>query len=249
MNNHCRVASPLKNENSDKIHGSSGEKKSFGSLAEMTAHHLQKSNNSSPLSPKSPFVIPKLSQKPSNSSSKLFFTPNKKSIKTTINVNTPMEIDKNNSVQTNDELDKKDEELQVTTDDWVIDLTKALLVTPNKNLQTNDQISKNKNSKSSKDFYDIKDFYQYSSEPIPSSLVADHINILHCSFNLKQLGSTKLPYSNKKASNFGKTLCRKWIIRKPYIKPPVPESIGNIKKFDFSTNSPDDIILANLQRL
>lgn len=59
-------------------------------------------------------------------------------------------------------------------------------------------------------------------------------NVLPVTLNLYALRYVKLPYTKKKVSVFGKTLCKKWKIKRPVLKT-IVQQFNTIKPFDFST--------------
>lgn len=234
-----------------------GDKKSFGSLAEMTAHHL-KSTSPFKKSNKNSFVIPKLSNKVMASSSinlpgKLIKSVDESDTSRSSDVDKVSLDVKNLQLDNNCEdrdKDKDDDKNKDKESNWEIDLTKALrqpgspAVISSKTKLSNGQDLDIK----SQDNFDLKKLYDNINEPICSSIVVDSIEVLECNLTLINLKYAELHHFNKMASPFGKMLCRKWKSKKPYVKKSKCEFSDKIKPFDFSSPSPDSLILANLRR-
>ncbi|CAG5082389.1 Similar to HBS1: Protein HBS1 (Drosophila melanogaster) [Cotesia congregata] len=220
-----------------------GDKKSFGSLAEMTAHHL-KSN--SPLK-KSTFVIPKLSNReptPIHLPGKLI-----KSVDNVDAVNT--EVNKVASSVKNLQLEQKfegknkeknEEKEEEKSNDWEIDLTAALRQSESSaNYKKIKLANEQDNSTKRKDGFNLKELYDNINEPICSSLIVESVEVLECKLTSINLKYSQLTHFNKMASPFGKMLCKKWKSHKPYIEKSKSEFSDIIKPFDFSSPSPDSI--------
>ena len=246
-------------------------KKGFGTLADLTAHHLQKSNSSIPgkvLNPsdetsKSNFFIPKFTPKKftgafsKNSSSvssepipfNLKDSPDSVDFLQTVlsSVHVSEEIDKENTINgTAEVLDDCQ-----TLDEWTIDLSSALRQTKSiTNVQSN--ITKFKSYKDNKTVQQSNEEFSIIPllRPINPTVAKVVTTIEHeCNLNSSYLIHAQLTHSNKVVSLFGKMLCKRWRCPKPYVERAKQQNYsGKVKRFDFMTPSPDSIILSKLQR-
>lgn len=234
-----------KKENINKI-DSQMTKKSFGTLADLTADHMQKSNGPSPN--KSSFIIPKFTLKQNN---------------TTNNSPSPLPIFRNltikkNSTDSLDTLKKKIFDMEVTSkpvelkidnlNDKINDKLNTDIDLSSVLRQTKPSAQKTIITKSKTQCYDLKEIFLMSAEPIPSSMIVDSLKVLDCQINASNLQYKKLNYSNNSCSMFGKMICRRWRLKKPYVKHSKSEYTENIIPFDFSSPSPDNLIFGNLRR-
>ncbi|KAL0101489.1 hypothetical protein PUN28_018962 [Cardiocondyla obscurior] len=228
----------------------------FSSLAALTTDYLQKSNINniqSQIKPQSisPFVIPKLSITKKNNEerdnahlSKFCTSENNKTQLMSTNVLNNHKINllekdfssmnifpKSNilkDIKTEEQFKNPSIVNKICTplsDDWV-DLSTALkeaefLV---------DNAFHNVNSASSKklqhNMHSLEICVEDDAKIMP--------NVLPVTLNLCALRCVKLPYTKINASVFGKTLCKKWNMKKPFFKVTV-EPYSTIKPFDFST--------------
>ncbi|KAK0075135.1 hypothetical protein PV325_007318 [Microctonus aethiopoides] len=258
MNYHTNNVSPLKEKTIFNSENMKSDKKLFDSLTSMTAHHLQKSNNSlkQPTVSKIPFVIPKLSPKSSINFPITFET--KSESKIVKKISAKMSLTELSEISETSREPIKTHRMTVNDEDCMIDLTMALrpsgtlptIINKNLKLISNKHLSENSIAKSANNFHDIKEIYQYTREPIPLLLGVNEIHKLECNFNLIKLHYLKLKH-NTMVSRFGKMICKKWKIPKPKFKKTIFESkfISNIERFNFSSPSPDNIILSNLRRM
>lgn len=231
----------------------------FGSLADLTAHHLKKSSSSggisSPVigSPNAAFVIPKLwtrsdsaASSPKNQFSEASSSLNSDAYDTQILSQTKVK-----KIQKRD--DKIDDKIPVANflntrtpspEDWVIDLSAALSETFSKVSTPNEKL----NSKLSDDLcQDISRLDIYLNTKTPEIIGANSSNVFFdCNLNSSSMQHIKLGYSKEVVSSFGKILCRRWKTRKPYIRS--EPHVDVIMPFDFSIPSPDDRILVHLRK-
>lgn len=220
---------------------------SFGSLAALTAHHLQKSNSNSNTefckksqSPSSSFVIPKFSIKKSNEEMEKLKSDDSKSNKTLTYPNSlskystdllPKDLsdlhitDVQSEGQFKDPISSISKIRTPSPDSWVIDLSTAL---KEAEFLTDNTFSNVNLTASKKFYYDIPNL----DLCIEKSNIT--LSILPVTLNLCDLQHVKLPYAKEKVSVFGKILCKKWKTKKPILKVTV-EHHGTIKPFDFST--------------
>jgi len=225
----------------------------FGSLAALTAHHLQKSNainyiefcKNSP-SPNSQFVIPKLSIKKNNSAETidtqlLKFCNNEN--RQTISINN---IDKHsidlleadfsnirilsNSAMKNINFESRTiindvNQIRIPSPDNLVDLSIALKEAEllTRNISNVDSVLKKLDHEMTN--LEIRNDDKNNIKP----------NLLPVTLNLCALRFTKLPYTKQKVSVFGRTLCRKWKTEKPNLKI-FMQHCDIIKPFDFSTS-------------
>lgn len=227
---------------------------SFGSLAALTAHHLQKSNAANvkfrerEQLPNSQFVIPKLSIKKNDNAN----MENIQSLKLhhskrqPVHANSKHSVDllekdfsdmyiflENNDVtnieskeQFKDPINVINEIRTPSPDNWMIDLSTALKEAE----LLNDCSSSNANMAISRKFYYDMPNLEICMEDNKNSELS---NALPITLNLCTLKHVKLPYTKKNVSVFGKTLCRKWKTRKPILKVFI-QSYNTVKSFDFS---------------
>lgn len=231
----------------DNINNKIDSNKTFRTLADLTASHMQKS--SSPIAKNnSTFVIPKFSLKSDNNTSNnrvnnLSLSSNylfKK--KPVIDVEVLEKEIVNITVSSITPQKKIEIDGDKNTEECDIDLSSVI-----KKKSTSVPII-NKNTKLLSPSYNLKDIFLMSSEPIPSSMIVDSLQVLNCQLNSSNLYKKKLNSINREGSMFGKMLCRRWNIKKPYIKHSKCEYSDRIKPFDFSSPSPDNIIFANIRR-
>jgi hypothetical protein len=228
---------------------------SFGSLAALTAHHLQKSDatnyteflKNSPSS-SSQFVIPKLSIKKNDSEETtdtqlLKFRDNEN--RQTISINN---IDKHsiglleadfsnmrifpNSATKNINFENQTRsiindvnQIRTPSPDNLVDLSIAL--------KEAELLTRNI---SNADFALKKLDHEMANLEIHND-DKNNIkpNLLPVTLNSCALRLTKLPYTKQKPSVFGRTLCRKWKTEKPNLKI-FTQHCHTIKPFDFSTS-------------
>lgn len=236
----------------------------FGSLADLTAHHLKKSSSSggisSPVvgSPNAGFVIPRIWPRDESlaSSPKLQFgdivekRPRRDLDDDSSSLNSDfndMRVSSRDDVQEvrKNQSDSFKNTRTPSPEDWVIDLSSALSETFSKVVSTNEKSI----SKLSEDLtQDISRLDIYLNTNVPAIMEADSSSNLYfdCNLNLSGLEQIKLPYSKEVVSLFGKILCRKWKTRKPYVR--TEAEIDVVKRFDFSNPSPDDRILVHLRK-
>lgn len=266
MANHAKCNSP---KPFPSVKAESQSKTSFGSLADLTAHHLQKSGNASDgagnrfgkiNSPKANFVIPKFSANRGNSA------PNNAIVQrlTFGLTNPPVPVDSletrhapsmltstgDNSVNVKSEPVEASEG-RTTPDNFTIDLSTALRqIDPGLNVKSinDDKIVK----KAVDDFsfgkvlgielcVDRDDSGGLSKSP---TKMLGH----ECKLNVSYLRNIRLSHANRVVSLFGKMLCKRWRSRRPSVKKSNQRNSGKIRPFDFSTPSPDSIILSILRR-
>ncbi|XP_034946878.1 uncharacterized protein [Chelonus insularis] len=250
----------------------SQNKISFNSLAEMTAHHLEKSkdsSNKSNFAPKifnKPFVIPKLSSKitncqtnstNNNKATDLIDHSERNSNECLSSVQTDSETEKtvNHKIKDLSNESHNCSELYKSCSDssdtfnLEIDLTAALRHSKKMHKKANNHEHVQENMSTPVEMFNLDKIYE-KIETLPSSVIEKSSNILECNLSMMSLRYKKLNHSNKVVSLFGKIICKKWTTHsRPYIKSYRSELNKNIKRFDFTSLSPDGIVLANLRRL
>lgn len=231
----------------------------FSSLAALTADYLQKSNAVNNIesrqkhqSPISQFVIPKLSINKKDSEEtknvhllKSYNNENSKTQIISTNILSKHEIDllqkefsnmdifsKNNvgrdiksKEQFKNPISIINEICTVVPDDWV-DLSTALKEAEflvdgafrNTNLTT---------SRKYRNMHNLEICLENDNRVTQ--------DVLPVTLNLCALKYVKLPYTKKTISIFGKTLCKKWKIKKPVLKT-IVQHYKMVKPFDFSTS-------------
>lgn len=232
---------------------------SFGSLAALTAHHLQKSNMTNDTKfherqqlPNSQFVIPKLIIKKNDNEG----TGNVQSLKSSNDENNKKQLIPIDSLDKYpiDTLQKDLSNMHIMSKNYItteklekqLDMRSVIndirapspenwiidLSTALKEaeLLTNCTFN-NANSNALRKFhYDTPNLETCMEDE--SDVMP---NLLPVCFNLCALMHVKLPYIKKKKniSMFGKILCRKWKTKKPNLEILVQHS-GTVKPFDFS---------------
>jgi len=225
---------------------------SFGSLAALTAHHLQKSDatNYTEFRKNSPssnlqFVIPKLSIKKNNSEETDTQLLKFRDIeyRQTISINNidkpsidlleadfsnmrilPNSATKNINFESQTRTIINDvNQIRTPSPDNLVDLSIAL-----KEAELLTRNISNANSALKKLDYEMANLEIRNDDK-------NNIkpNLLPVTLNLCALRLTKLPYSKQKPSVFGRTLCRKWKMEKPNLKI-FTQHCDTIKPFDFS---------------
>lgn len=228
----------------------------FSSLAALTADYLQKSNATNNIESQercqsSIFVIPKLSIKKKETNEKTrniqlpFNNENSKRQLVSTNILGKHEIDllqkdfsnmdifpKSNIVksvksenQLKDPINIVNEICTSSSDDWV-DLSTALKEAEfltdsafcNANLTTSRKLYH--------DTHNLEIYLEDDNRVTP--------NVLPVTLNLCALRFVKLPYTKRNVSVFGKTLCKKWKIKRPILEV-IVQQYNTIKPFDFST--------------
>lgn len=232
----------------------------FNSLAALTADYLQKSNITNNIefqerhqSLTSQFVIPKLSIKKKDSEemknvhlSKFHNNESSKRQLISTNILSKDEINllqkdfsnmdivpKSNIVIKDIKSEKQfknpmsivNEICTPSTDDWV-DLSTALKEAEfltdnafcNANLTTSRKLYRNT--------HNLEICLEDDSRITP--------NMLPVTLNLCALRYVKLPYIKKNVSMFGKTLCKKWKMKRPVLRT-IVQHYNTVKPFDFST--------------
>lgn len=231
----------LKN-NSDTI--------SFKSLADLTAHHLQKSSNlidntnsnEKKFTSKTNFVIPKLSIQNKNcNNTQLDVCAIQKHIDYSMDSLekslSSVFASSKNYTDTNIKNDSQNIEIKKDTilnengtrtsspDSWMIDLNSALK-------EATSLVSSNQNYAKSKILED--DYNIISNTNLKTFNQNDEIpcDMLPTTLNLSCLRYVKLPYTKKNVSLFGRTLCRTWKLKKPILKS--QDHQEKLKRFGFS---------------
>lgn len=117
------------------------------------------------------------------------------------------------------------------TENWVIDLTSALKsgVESNQIQPSSEVLSKNKGE----------------SDIVPVKVKPDILKDSFLEFNLTEIDSNLY---TKNCSPFGKILCKKWRCLRPKILFHETALPQRIVRFDFTTQSPDDLVLKYLRR-
>lgn len=243
------IDSTLSNSTMDSLKNNSN-KISFKSLADLTAHHLQKSSNlidntnsnEKSFSSKTNFVIPKLSIQNENcNDSQLDVCAIQKHIDYSMDSLekslSSVFASSKNYTDTNIKNDSQNIELKKDTilnengtrtsspDSWMIDLNSALK-------ESTSLVSSNQNYAKSKILED--DYNIISSTNLKTFNQNDEIpcDILPTTLNLSCLRYVKLPYTKKNVSLFGRTLCRTWKLKKPILKS--QDHHEKLKRFGFS---------------
>lgn len=256
MTNHAKTMSLKRDE---------GKKAAFGTLADLTAHHLQKSNSGdvrtslfgkgSP-SPKTNFVIPKLSRDRGNEETHAVAPPTFCLVDSLLSLEqTPQPSDDAPTVKHDEEnLSSKLEEMNlngsVIANNWTIDLTTALRSSQSKSEEKS--VTREEKMSGNRSANEIS--FICTSPIIDHEEWNIHVNTEYavpnegCELNLSYLRKIKLRYSHKMASSFGQMLCKRWKYRKPYVVRQKSIINEKIKRFDFSTPSPDCLILSHLRR-
>lgn len=207
----------------------------FSSLAALTAHHLQNSNTDNDTKfhemrqlPSSQFVIPKLLSKKSNSERTQVPKSSNNENKTIQLTSTnsldkyPIDLLENNLSKlhilskndiTTGKLEAQLKPMNVTDDmhtlsseNWAIDLSTAL---KEAELLT-DRIVNNPVA--------LRKLYDKPNLDLRTEDKSDMVNLLPISLNSCALRSTKLPYTKKNVSMFGRTLCREWKAKRSILK-------------------------------
>lgn len=240
---------------------------SFGSLAALTAHHLQKSNtndvkfsereqSSNLFDKQKQFLIPKLSIKDdknddfknrellkshNNDDSKSIYTTKQLIFADSINKhksidlqtkfsnmhilsNSDTEVDVNLEKQLEKSINVVNEVRTTSPENWIIDLSTAL---KEAELLTESSFNSINSTSLKKSYYNTPNLEIDDKDEIS--------NVLPVTLNLYALRRVQLPYTKKKVSLFGRTLCKKWKTRKPNLKLSVYYLDTNVKRFDFST--------------
>lgn len=271
---HSEISFPkLNSDHDEKTSQANTNALMFGSLADLTAHHLRNSNSSSAIGSSSKdLVIPKLSTK---NNPRIFPSPMRSEklsgnnwVQGKIDQNDSCELFNSNFCKTRNSPQKTDHEIQlrdtnIVTDrtifardsfqntrtpspeDWEIDLTTALSETFSHIIKPSCNSSLNLTEDLSHHISRL-DIYS-NTNTVLEVTENDAPNFSsNCDLNMSSLQHIKLPYSKEIVSLFGKILCRKWKSKKPYIRSNA--SIDVVKRFDFSIPSPDDKILEHLRK-
>lgn len=215
----------------------------FSSLAALTADYLQKSNATNNIESRerhqSQFVIPKLSIKKDSEEMKNHSPkfPNENKLNTSSKINLLQRNFSNMKIvsKSNPVRDVRSEEqpkdpisivnaISTPSDDWV-DLSTAL-----KEAEfLADNAFCNANLTNSRQSY--RDMHLEVCLEDDNRITA---NALPVTLNLRALRYGKLPYTKENVSIFGRTLCRKWRMKRPVLRA-IARQYNTIKPFDFST--------------
>ena len=233
----------------------------FKTLADLTAHHLQNTSNllgnEKTSSPKTNFLIPKLSIKKDNCND-INEQLNLSTILEDIHIDSAAVNDRksddsmdslerslssvfafskdfiNTSIKSNSQNMESKNDLIVNVGDTRTPSPDPWIIDLNSTLKEATFLVSNNCSHTKLEMLkDVHNIIPNSSLQIPNKNIEIPYAMLPTTLNLSCLRYIKLPYSKKNVSLFGRTLCRTWKLKKPILKSQ-QEHHKTVKRFDFS---------------